>query len=74
MIPNWEYKVEHLDEEELDKLELKLNQLGLDGWELVSWDSETGIFKRKQLSLVEPYTGSGTHKKRPERNSQPEVH
>ncbi len=46
MIPNWEYKVEHLDEDELDQLELKLNQLGLEGWELVSWDSETGIFKR----------------------------
>ncbi len=74
MIPNWEYKVEHLDEEELDQLELKLNQLGLEGWELVSWDSETGIFKRRQLYITEPYTGKGTHKKRPEQNPQPDIH
>lgn len=56
MIPNWEYRVVHLDEEDLDLLEAKLNQLGSDGWELVSWDSETGIFKRKQLYLVKPTT------------------
>jgi hypothetical protein len=74
MIPNWDYKVEKLDELDLDTMENNLNDLGKEGWELVSFDGETGIFKRKQLSLVEPYTGSGTHKKRPEKNSQPEVH
>lgn len=66
MIPNWEYKVEHLDEEELDILEKKLNSLGQSGWELTSWDGETGIFKRLQLSLIEPYTGEGIHRSLPE--------
>ncbi len=73
MIPNWQYKVEHLDEEEIDLLEEKLNKLGREGWELVSWDSETGILKRRELYITEPYTGDGTHKKRPDRNPQPEL-
>lgn len=55
MIPNWEYKVIHLDEDELDVMENKLNNLGKEGWELVSWDSETGIFKRRQLYFLNPY-------------------
>ncbi len=73
MIPNWQYRVIHLDEDDLDILEQKLNSLGLNGWELVSFDGEVGILKRRQLSLVEPYTGEGTHKQRPEQNPQPEI-
>jgi DUF1365 family protein len=69
MIPNWQYKVENLDLDDLDALEEKLNLLGREGWELTSIDQDNvAILKRKELNITEPYTGEGTNKKRPERN------
>ncbi len=66
--PNWEYKTENLDDENLDDLERKLNLLGLEAWELINVDADgVAIFKRKQLYITEPYTGEGLHKTRPER-------
>lgn len=55
MISNWEYKVVNLEEEDLDILEQKLNLLGQEGWEMVSFDGEIGILKRRQLYLVNPW-------------------
>jgi len=66
--PNWEYKIIHLDEDDLDILETKLNSLGLDAWELVSFDGEIGILKRKQLYFVDSRTLISDTRPRPERN------
>lgn len=68
MIPNWLYKVEHLDSDELEELEKTLNSLGEDGWELVSWDSEVGIFKKKQLYLVDSSINLSETQPRPQKN------
>lgn len=70
MIPNWEYKIENLDDDDLDILEKKLNLLGIEGWELVGPPDQdgVGIFKRKQLYITAPYTGEGTHRTRPQRH------
>ncbi len=70
--PNFEYKVENLDDEDLDNLEAKLNALGLEGWELTNVDQDNvAIFKRKQLYITEPYTGSERHRSRPPRQIPP---
>jgi len=69
MNPNFEYKVTHLDEDDLDVLESKLNSLGQEGWELVSFDGEVGIMKRKQLYLTNLYTESSNERPRPQNNS-----
>jgi len=68
MIPNWLYKVEHLDSDELEELEKTLNSLGEDGWELVSWDSEVGIFKKKQLYLVDSSINLSETRPQPQKN------
>ena len=53
--PSYEYKVEDLNEDNLDVLEKKLNLLGQDAWELISLDSDgIGIFKRPKLYFITP--------------------
>lgn len=52
MQPNWEYQILHLDIEH-PLVQEKLNELGSEGWELVSYpDGTSAVFKRRQLALT----------------------
>ncbi len=53
MIPNYEYKIIKLDDEDLDLMEKKLNLLGKEAWNLISFDGEIAIFKRKELYFTD---------------------
>ena len=51
-ISHWEfYLIEVPEEDELEDLQKTFNALGSEGWELISFDDTTAIFKRRKVGL-----------------------
>ena len=69
---NFEYRVIFLNDDDIEILERKLNRLGQDGWELLFWDGNIGIFKKPNLSLFPKYDEDGNLKIK-DQSDQPEI-
>lgn len=51
-MPRYEYHLlEFADEDELEDIEKKFNELGAAFWELLSFDGTTAVFKRRRQGL-----------------------